>query len=81
MPDGGSGGNGGDVYFQSSSRLHNLYDLRRAHFKGNNGKPGKGEKGHGTHGKDIHYTVPLGTEIYEVKVQKNTGSLASNRGD
>ena len=42
VPDGGSGGDGGDVYFQSSSRLSNLYELRRAHFKGNNGKPGKG---------------------------------------
>jgi GTPase involved in cell partitioning and DNA repair len=45
-----------------------LYELRRAHFKGNNGKPGKGEKNDGTDGKDIHYTVPLGTEVFEVKM-------------
>ena len=42
LPDGGAGGDGGDVYFKSTSRLSSLYELRRAHFKGNNGKPGKG---------------------------------------
>ena len=44
IPDGGSGGDGGDVYFQSTARLANLYELRRAHFKGNGGRPGKGLK-------------------------------------
>ena len=39
-PDGGSGGGGGDVYFRSTGRLSNLYDLSRAHFLGNNGKCG-----------------------------------------
>ena len=67
IPDGGSGGDGGDVYFKSTSRLSNLFELRRAHFKGNNGKPGKSEKQNGTNGKDIHYSVPLGTEVYEIK--------------
>ena len=42
VPDGGSGGKGGDVCFQASDRLSNLYELRRAHFKGNSGKSGKG---------------------------------------
>jgi GTPase involved in cell partitioning and DNA repair len=46
-----------------------LYELRRAHFKGNPGKPGKGEKNNGTDAKDVRFTVPLGTEIYEVKKQ------------
>ena len=36
VPDGGSGGDGGDVYFKASMRLQNLYELRRAHFTGNN---------------------------------------------
>jgi len=55
--------------------------LRRAHFKGNNGKPGKGDKGHGTDAKDIQYSVPLGTEIYEVKMQQFTSDLTSSKGD
>jgi GTPase involved in cell partitioning and DNA repair len=33
------------------------------------GTSGKGDKNHGTDGKDIHYTVPLGTEIFEIKHQ------------
>ena len=40
IPDGGDGGDGGDVYFRSSGRLSSLYDLRRAHFYGNDGKYG-----------------------------------------
>lgn len=67
IPDGGSGGKGGNVYFQASDRLSNLYELRRAHFKGNNGKLGKSGKRNGTDGKDIRYTIPVGTEIFEVK--------------
>jgi GTPase involved in cell partitioning and DNA repair len=41
VPDGGDGGHGGDVYFRSTGRLSSLYDLRRAHFYGNNGKYGQ----------------------------------------
>lgn len=41
MPDGGSGGNGGDVYFKASRMLGSLYELRKAHFFGNSGKSGK----------------------------------------
>ena len=40
VPDGGDGGDGGDVFFRSTGRLSSLYDLRRAHFYGNNGKYG-----------------------------------------
>ena len=67
LPDGGSGGQGGDVYFQATQRLSNLFELRRAHFKGNNGKPGKAQKRNGTDGKPVQYSVPLGTEIFEIK--------------
>jgi len=80
IPDGGSGGKGGDVYFKATSRLSNLYDLRRAHFKGNNGKPGKGDRAHGTDGKDIQYSVPLGTEIYQVRMQQFTSDLTASKG-
>jgi GTP-binding protein len=41
IPDGGNGGNGGDVYFRSTARLSSLFDLRRAHFLGNDGKAGR----------------------------------------
>ena len=43
QPDGGSGGHGGSVWFYASGRITSLHDLRRAHFKGNHGKNGKGK--------------------------------------
>jgi GTPase len=42
QPDGGCGGQGGSVYFEATEKLNSLFDLRRAHFKGNPGKHGKG---------------------------------------
>jgi GTP-binding protein len=66
IPDGGDGGLGGSVHFQSSGRIGSLHDLRRAHFKGNDGKIGRGKGRNGINGSDLSYTVPLGTEIFEV---------------
>ena len=67
IADGGNGGRGGDVSFQASGRLSNLHELRRAHFKGNNGKHGKGQKRGGSDAKDIMYNVPVGTEVFKIK--------------
>jgi len=47
--------------------VSSLYDLRRAHFKGNDGKHGQGSMRDGLKGKDIYFNVPMGTEIHEVK--------------
>ena len=47
VPDGGSGGHGGAVIFKANQRITSLHDLRRAHFKGNNGKQGKGKQRNG----------------------------------
>ena len=80
IPDGGSGGRGGDVYFQASERLSNLYELRRAHFKGNNGKSGKGQKRHGADGKDIRYNVPIGTEVFQIKRNVKSSQLSKVTG-
>lgn len=80
VADGGCGGRGGDLYFRATSRLSNLYDLRRAHFKGNNGKSGKGNKRDGQEGRDIHYSVPIGTEIYQIK-RNSKAKLLSQQGE
>ncbi len=76
-PDGGDGGHGGHVYFRSSGRLSSLYDLRRAHFFGNDGTSGMAKQRNGKMGKDIYYSVPLGTEIFEIKKQNPSKSLQS----
>lgn len=67
MPDGGSGGKGGSVYFRATGRITSLHDLRRAHFKGNPGKNGKGSQRYGADGADKTFNVPLGTEVFHVK--------------
>ena len=54
-----------------------MYELRRAHFKGNSGKAGKSQKRNGNIGKDIRYSVPIGTEVYEVK--KNSSGLSKDK--
>ncbi len=80
-PDGGDGGDGGDVYFRSTGRLSSLYDLRRAHFYGNNGKYGQTKQRGGMTGKEKYYSVPLGTEIYEIKSgQSSTGTKIQSGG-
>lgn len=67
IPDGGSGGSGGDLYFRSTSRLSSLFDLRRAHFEGNHGKIGRSKKRDGESGKTKYISLPLGTEVYLIK--------------
>lgn len=53
--------------FYASGRITSLHDLRRAHFKGNNGKSGKPKALDGRNGSDSKFLVPLGTEIYEIR--------------
>lgn len=79
IPDGGSGGKGGSVFFQASSRLSNLYELRRAHFKGNHGKYGLAKQRHGTDGKDIRFSVPVGTEVYKIKTKMKDGIIIETK--
>ena len=64
IPDGGTGGDGGSVWFEATPKMNSLFDLRRAHFKGNPGKPGKGQKRNGLTSKNVLYSVPQGTEIW-----------------
>jgi GTP-binding protein len=73
VPDGGNGGDGGDVFFRSSGRVTSLHDLRRAHFKGNHGKHGRREKKDGQKGSEKTFNVPLGTEIYAIENSHRMG--------
>ena len=66
VPNGGDGGDGGSVLFRSTSFISNLYQLRRAHFYGNDGDHGRGKMQNGKAGKDIKFSVPIGTEIYQI---------------
>ena len=65
-PDGGNGGQGGDVFAEAVEGLNTLIDFRyQQHFFAKNGRPGMGKQRSGKDGDDIILQVPLGTEILE----------------
>jgi len=67
-PDGGPGGDGGDVVFRADQNIHTLLDFQyRQHFKASSGKNGSSnhKKGHG--GEDLVIKVPVGTLIKDAR--------------
>ena len=52
-PDGGNGGDGGNVVLEVDPSVHTLLDFHhRPHQKAGNGKPGEGSNRHGAKGED-----------------------------
>jgi len=65
-PNGGDGGNGGDVVAEAVEGLNTLIDYRyQQHFFAKNGRAGMGKDRHGAGGADAVLKVPVGTQIYE----------------
>jgi GTPase len=65
-PNGGDGGNGGDVVAETVDGLNTLIDYRyQQHFMAKNGRAGMGKDRHGANGADAVLKVPVGTQIYE----------------
>jgi len=65
-PNGGDGGNGGDVVVEAVSGLNTLIDYRyQQHFKAQRGGNGMGKDRAGANGKDVVLKVPAGTQVYE----------------
>ena len=65
-PNGGDGGNGGDVVAETVDGLNTLIDYRyQQHFMAKNGRGGMGKDRHGANGADVVLKVPVGTQIYE----------------
>ncbi|WP_370160715.1 GTPase ObgE [Limimaricola soesokkakensis] len=63
-PNGGDGGNGGDVIAEAVDGLNTLIDFRyQQHFFAQNGRAGQGSQRTGADGDDIVLRVPVGTEI------------------
>ena len=67
-PNGGDGGEGGDVYFRVDHDLGTLLDFRyRVHHKAQNGASGMGKDMHGKSGEHLIIRVPPGTLIYDAE--------------
>lgn len=65
-PDGGNGGDGGDVILEASRGLATLLDLRyKRKIIAPNGRPGEGQDCYGAAGADLVVRVPPGTEVYD----------------
>ncbi len=65
-PNGGNGGKGGNIIFETDQNLNTLIDFRyHQHFKASPGENGMGKNKTGGNGKDLIIKVPPGTEIYD----------------
>ncbi len=78
-PDGGDGGNGGSIYFQATTKLHTLIDLKyHAHWIAPKGTHGSGNNRHGKNGKDLIIQVPCGTIIRDWETGEILADLKEN---
>src|SRR3954452_5610216 len=63
-PDGGNGGDGGNVGIEVAPSVHTLLDFHpRPHQKAGNGRPGAGSNRNGARGEDAVLRVPAGTVV------------------
>ncbi len=75
-PDGGDGGQGGNVWAEAVDGLNTLIDFRfQQHFFARNGQGGMGRQRTGKNGADIVLRVPVGTEILEEDKETLLGDL------
>ncbi len=64
-PDGGNGGSGGGIIFESNSHINTLLDFRfKRHFKAENGEYGKGRNMTGKSREALILKIPVGTQIF-----------------
>ncbi|MGC4045859.1 MAG: GTPase ObgE [Armatimonas sp.] len=74
-PDGGDGGRGGAIVFQTDPNLSTLIEFRpNKHYKADKGSNGIGKRMFGSHGKDLLLTVPPGTQIRDA----DTGEILAD---
>lgn len=63
-PDGGNGGDGGDIVLVSDPQVTTLLGFHRApHRKSEHGQPGMGDHRAGTSGQTLELAVPVGTVV------------------
>jgi GTP-binding protein len=76
-PDGGDGGRGGSVIAVGDTNANTLLSYRfNKLYKAENGVCGAGSRKTGRSGADIVLTLPLGTEIFEIKEDGSKVKLA-----
>jgi GTPase len=75
-PDGGNGGDGGNVYFEANPELSTLLDFRyRRIHKADDGDKGGGSNCTGRRGEEVILQVPVGTIVRDVATGKTIADL------
>lgn len=78
-PDGGNGGKGGDIIFQTSENHRTLLDLKyQQHYLAKNGQPGSGNNRSGKSAEDLEIMVPVGTVVKDFETQEILADLSEN---
>ncbi|CAN5428938.1 GTPase ObgE [soil metagenome] len=78
-PDGGDGGQGGDVILIGNEQLNTLLDLRyRKYIKADHGKDGHTSRKTGKDGKDEVLKVPLGTVVFNADTKERLGEITTH---
>ncbi len=63
-PNGGDGGNGGDIVIVANSNMSSLLDFKYSkEYRARNGQPGKGKNQHGSSAAELVIPVPAGTVV------------------
>ncbi|MBU6141578.1 GTPase ObgE [Patescibacteria group bacterium] len=66
-PAGGSGGNGGSIFFEGVSDLSALNQFRfKKDISAENGRPGRGQFSDGSTGNDLVLKIPVGTVVHNL---------------
>ncbi len=75
-PNGGDGGNGGDVVMVARRNMTSLLDHRyQQHYRAKRGVHGKGKDQHGKNADDLLIPVPMGTLIKDADTGEFYGDL------
>lgn len=70
-PDGGNGGHGGSIWFETDENLNTLVDFRYQRiFQAPTGRGGSGRQRTGASGDDIVIKVPLGTRVIDAETDE-----------
>jgi GTP-binding protein len=76
-PDGGTGGDGGDVILRATPGVDTLLDFKgKHHWKAENGRPGEGKAKTGRSGEDLIIDLPVGTLVYDREIEVLLKDLA-----
>ena len=78
-PEGGVGGDGGDVILKGNEQLNTLLDLRyRKYVNAKDGERGGPSKKKGKSGKDEILEAPLGCVVYDADTKERLGEITEH---